>query len=212
MSETIQQKEIRESRPWIGRTIFESGLIIVGIVLGFLVNEWREDLERAQQRDLALDRIIQELQLNREAVARVLPYHEKVAKKLRALLDNPPSKPFIDTFLQDVATAGVGDLVLQDTAWKTASARDSLATLDFGTVQQLSDVYDLAESGPLFAQLKIFEAFAEPQMYAPDQNGYLLKRAVFSFETIAMQERFLLQRYDEVLGLLLSDRKPAGGE
>lgn len=192
----------------IGRTAFESVLIVVGIILGFVVNEWREDLERQRQGELALDRIIQELQLNREAVARVLPYHQKVAADLKLLLDNPPTKPFIDTFLQDVATGGVGDLVLQDTAWKTALARDSLATFDFAAVQRLADIYDLATTGALYAQVKIIEYFTETEMYAPDTNGYLLRRAIFSYETIVMQEEFLLQRYDEILENLLSS--PAG--
>ena len=164
-----------QSRQWVGRTLFESALIVVGIILGFIVNEWREDIQLEQKADLAMDRILQELELNREAVANVLPYHEQIANDLRALLVDPPQKPLMDTFLQDVATEGVGDLVLLDTAWQTANSRDSLAPFDFSAVQQLADTYDLAKTGPQTSWTMIITFFADKEMYAPDQGGILLQ-------------------------------------
>lgn len=187
------------SRQWVGRTVFESALIIVGIILGFIVNEWREDLQLEHKADLAMDRILQELELNREAVAGVLPYHEQVSNRLRGLLANPPAKPLMDTFLQDVATEGVGDLLLLDTAWKTANGRDSLAPFDFSAVQQLADTYDLAETGPQTSWTMIITFFAEKEMYAPDEDGILLRRMSFAYDTLVMQEKALLQRYEWVL-------------
>lgn len=188
-----------QSRQWVGRTIFESALIVIGIILGFLVNEWREDLQLEQKADLAMDRILQELELNREAVANVLPYHEQIAGDLRDLLTDPPKEPFIDTFLQKVATEGVGDLLLLDTAWQTANSRDSLAPFDFSAVQRLADVYDLAETGPQTSWIMIITFFSDKEMYAPDTDAILLRRMSFAYDTLVMQERALLQRYDWVL-------------
>lgn len=187
---------------WVGRTLFESALIVIGIILGFIANEWREDLQLRSKADDALDRIIQELELNREAVARILPYHERVASELRALLAAPPQKPFVNTFLEDVATQGIGDLVLLDTAWQTASSRDSLSPFDFYAVQQLADIYGMAEGGANFTQLKIIEFFADAGMYAPDSDGVYLQRQVFAYETLVLQERALLERYDYILATL----------
>ena len=197
-----------QSRQWVGRTLFESALIVVGIILGFIVNEWREDIQLEQKADLAMDRILQELELNREAVANVLPYHEQIANDLRALLVDPPQKPLMDTFLQDVATEGVGDLVLLDTAWQTANSRDSLAPFDFSAVQQLADTYDLAKTGPQTSWTMIITFFADKEMYAPDQGGILLRRMSFAYDTIVMQEKALLQRYDWVLKQIKEWDKP----
>lgn len=197
-----------QSRQWVGRTLFESALIVVGIILGFIVNEWREDIQLGQKADLAMDRILQELELNREAVANVLPYHEQIANDLRALLVDPPQKPLMDTFLQDVATEGVGDLVLLDTAWQTANSRDSLAPFDFSAVQQLADTYDLAKTGPQTSWTMIITFFADKEMYAPDQGGILLRRMSFAYDTIVMQEKALLQRYDWVLKQIKEWDKP----
>lgn len=197
------------SRQWVGRTVFESALIVVGIILGFVVNEWRENLQLEQKADLAMDRILQELELNRDAVANVLPYHEQIAGKLRALLADPPQKPLIDTFLQDVATEGVGDLLLLDTAWKTANGRDSLAPFDFSAVQQLADVYDLAETGPQTSWIMIITFFSDKEMYAPDADGILLRRMSFAYDTLVMQEKALLQRYDWVLKDIREWDKPS---
>ncbi|MBO6504776.1 MAG: hypothetical protein JJ850_05245 [Kordiimonadaceae bacterium] len=197
-----------QSRQWVGRTFFESALIVVGIILGFIVNEWREDLQLEQKADLAMDRILQELELNREAVAGVLPYHEQIAGDLKALLENPPQKPLMDTFLQEVAPNGVGDLLLLDTAWKTANGRDSLAPFDFSAVQQLADVYDLAETGPQTSWTMIITFFADKEMYAPDVDGILLRRMSFAYDTLVMQEKALLQRYDWVIKEIREWDKP----
>lgn len=197
-----------QSRQWVGRTLFESSLIVVGIILGFIVNEWREDIQLEQKADLAMDRILQELELNREAVANVLPYHEQIATDLRALLADPPQKPLMDTFLQDVATEGVGDLLLLDTAWQTANSRDSLAPFNFSAVQQLADTYDLAETGPQTSWTMIITFFADKEMYAPDQGGILLRRMSFAYDTLVMQEKALLQRYDWVLKQIKEWDKP----
>ena len=187
------------SRQWVGRTVFESALIIVGIILGFIVNEWRENLQLEEKADLAMDRILQELELNREAVAGVLPYHQEIASNLRALLAEPPKRPLMDTFLQDVAPNGVGDLLLLDTAWQTANGRDSLAPFDFSAVQKLADTYDLAETGPQTSWTMIITFFTDKDMYAPDEDGILLRRMSFAYDTLVMQEKALLQRYDWVL-------------
>lgn len=197
-----------QSRQWVGRTLFESSLIVVGIILGFIVNEWREDIQLEQKADLAMDRILQELELNREAVANVLPYHEQIATDLRALLADPPQKPLMDTFLQDVATEGVGDLLLLDTAWQTANSRDSLAPFNFSAVQQLADTYDLAKTGPQTSWTMIITFFADKEMYAPDQGGILLRRMSFAYDTLVMQEKALLQRYDWVLKQIKEWDKP----
>lgn len=196
------------SNNWFGHTVFESALIIVGIILGFIVNEWREDIERQERADAALDRIIQELELNRSAVALVLPYHQQVASDLKALLPDPPKKPFIETLLQDVATGGIGDLELLDTAWQTAIGRDALAPIDFTTVQEIADVYDLAEEGAAFTQVKIIEFFADTAMFAPDTGGDQLRRTSFAYDIIVLQERYLLERYDALLADLIPDYEP----
>lgn len=203
-----QDNHSKQPPGWVGRAVFESLLIVVGIFVGFLVTEWREDLQVKKQGQAALARIIQEITTNRDAVARILPYHEKLAADLRTLLDNPPTKPLIDTFLQGVAQQGVGDLLLLDTAWRTAAARDSLATLDFLSVQRIADAYDLAKTGPQASWNMIVGFFTDTGMYAPDENGYLLRRLSFAYDTLAMQEKALLQRYNYTLQQLA----PEGSE
>lgn len=206
--------QTEENRPpprdWLGRTLLESILIVLGIVLGFIVNEWREDLERAERADAAMGRIIEELSDNRAKVAAVLPYHREVAQRLRALLADPPMAPMIDTFMGGVAPNGVGDLLLQDEAWKTASARDSLATVDFETVQAIAGVYNIADSGARGSWQQLIALFSDPQSVMPDTGGYMLRRFSLGYDLLVSQEEYLLVRYDAVLARL--GALPAGTE
>jgi hypothetical protein len=184
---------------WLRQAIFESMLILVGIVLGFWVNEWREDLQKEAQGQAALERIIEEIEDNRKAVQFILPYHTKVLDKLVALEGNVPDKPMIETFLSSVATQGVGDLLLQDEAWKTATARDSLVAIDFDTVQQIASAYNLAESGPKNTWNGTIALFDEREAFLSEAAPYMHKRFLFIYSNLVSQEKYLVQTYDAVL-------------
>ena len=198
MSEKTHKTDPNKSI-WLRQAIFESVLILIGIVLGFWVNEWREDLEKKVQGEAALARIVEELQDNRQSVQQVLPYHTKVLNKLSALEGNAPEAPMIETFLGSIATQGVGDLLLQDEAWKTASARDSLIAIDFEIVQQIASVYNLANNGPKNTWNATIALFNEKEAFETSAAAYMQKRFLFNYANLVSQEQYLIQQYNSVL-------------
>ncbi|WP_262693369.1 hypothetical protein [Kordiimonas aquimaris] len=188
-----------DNNMWLRHAVFESLLILIGIVLGFWVNEWREDLQKKTQGQAALARIVEELEDNRLSVQQILPYHKQVLQKLVALEENIPDAPMIETFLGTVASQGVGDLFVQDEAWKTASARDSLVAVDFSLVQQIASVYNLADTGPKSTWNNTIALFSEKEAFEPAAAPYMQKRFLFNYTNLVSQEQYLIQRYDAVL-------------
>jgi|GEM_PF-1393249 len=193
---------------WIGRALFEAALIVFAVVLGFMVTAWREDADSVARGEAALERITAELRANRETVAGILPYHQKVADALARLRKTPPDTPLFSTLFgadlptPGVAPHGVGDLYLHDEAWTTALSRDALARVDFELVQAIALVYGGAEFGAAASWRTILEQIGEREAFAPDHDGVALTRMSYTYQELVAQERFLIRRYDEVLAKL----------
>lgn len=65
--------------------LFESFLVVFGVVLAFGANEWREHRNRVAHAELALANIHEELRVNRAEVRRALAYHNQLRDTLYAI-------------------------------------------------------------------------------------------------------------------------------
>jgi type II secretory pathway pseudopilin PulG len=72
-------------REWIGRAVFEAGLIVLGLVGALLVDDWRDTRARTQRVEAALASIRAELDANHAALAEVIARHETLMVTLREL-------------------------------------------------------------------------------------------------------------------------------
>jgi len=114
--------------------------IIVAIVLGFLVAEWREARAESQRSNLALQRIAQEVERNREAMERVQPYYEGILNQMDS----------IGTENLDVATdltdwEGFNPIALQTSAYQIALQTGLLSNIDFEMATAISLYYAACE-------------------------------------------------------------------
>lgn len=114
--------------------------IIVAIVLGFLVAEWREARAESQRSNLALQRIAQEVERNREAMERVQPYYEGILNQMDS----------IGTENLNVATdltdwEGFNPIALQTSAYQIALQTGLLSNIDFEMATAISLYYAACE-------------------------------------------------------------------
>lgn len=84
-----------KTQAWLGKAVFEGVLIVLGVVLGFLVAEWRENRETEAAGRAALARIVLEIEANKQTVEGILPYHRKVADGLSGLLKAGPPQSLL---------------------------------------------------------------------------------------------------------------------
>ena len=71
------------SREWIGRAVFEAGLIVLGLVGALLIDEWRDTRQRTQRVQNALESVTAELQGNRDALDQSIANNQQLITTLR---------------------------------------------------------------------------------------------------------------------------------
>ena len=71
------------SREWIGRAVFESGLIVLGLVGALLIDEWRDTRQRNERVQNALESVAAELHANRAALDKAVADNEQLIATLR---------------------------------------------------------------------------------------------------------------------------------
>lgn len=116
---------------------FEAGFVVLGVVLAFAANEWREARENAQAAEQALEAVIEELEQNRDAVAGSLAYHEQ----LIALIGGEHPAGW-EPSVRDFQRGFIAPAQLQRTAWSTAAVTGAVTHMRHEQVLALSRVYE----------------------------------------------------------------------
>ncbi len=186
---------------WLNKTLFETGLIVFAVVLGFVVNEWRQELREAQKIQTALARIKAELSHNREMLIKEHDYHKELSAKLANLTSTPPSSPIIQTFME-AAPRGLGSLVIRDDAWLTALSRGTLDTLDFETVEKIGMAYRIGKLGVQSSFMNLAQALFGRDSFIADSDGAALSHISMSFWNLVAQEKDLIFFYEQALQAL----------
>ena len=187
---------------WLGRAAIEAVLIVFAVVLGFIVNEWREDVSDRRAADTALERIIEEMDANAGALRQVVGYHEEVAGRLgEAIARIERGEASEDGVLFDVLPAiinrGIQEPRLTSVAWDYARARGDLDPVEYGLIADIALIYNAQEGGANTTWRSIADTFfgsvdsLEPQPLIPR-----LRLMQFAFGELAAQERYLIGLYD----------------
>jgi hypothetical protein len=124
-------------RRWLPRALFESGLIVLSILLALAVNEWRDDRTRAASIAEARRLFANELAGNRALLLSdaILPHHKRLQAEYAKLVEaNSTSQgPVFET--------GVHPALLRDAAWHSFAIGGTLANFAPAEVVLLSDIY-----------------------------------------------------------------------
>jgi hypothetical protein len=122
----------------IRSALFEAAFVVLGVILAFAANEWRQNnADKAQSRQ-AIAAIIQELKANRALVVSAKDYHQNILQNIyqSAEQNGPPGfELFSRGFVAPARTSR--------TAWASASETGALAKTDYMTVMELSKAYAL---------------------------------------------------------------------
>lgn len=183
---------------WLPRALAESALIVFGVLLALVLNEWREEVSRRERTALAMAAVRAELEQNRALVAEARAYHERLAASFAASAERGDALPD-----QRLATEGLlsPGRVLR-TAWESAQQGELLAEVPYPTVLALSRAYarqaeyeELTRAGMQIAYERLilegFDAFLR-------QYPHL----VMMQREFANREALLREEYDRALAAL----------
>lgn len=193
---------------WLPRAAVEAVLIVFAVVLGFIVNEWREDIAAQRASDIALDRIQQEMQGNLESMERVVGYHREVQQNIASVLaeieggDRQAEGVFFE-LLPELMPRGLNPPRLSSVAWDYAQTRGELDNVEYALIADIAEVYRLHADCPE----SVWRLIAE-RLY--DDRGGLseaplrprLMQLQLSFSELAAQETYVISEYQSVLETL----------
>ncbi|MEN0653582.1 MULTISPECIES: hypothetical protein [Hyphobacterium] len=187
---------------WLGRAAIEAILIVFAVVLGFIVNEWREDVADRRAANSALVRIAEEMEANANALRQVVGYHETVAERVgeaiaRIERGEVPEDGVLFDVLPSILTRGIQEPRLTSVAWDYASARGDLDPVEYTLIADIALIYVAQQGGADATWRAIADTFfgsvesLETQPLIPR-----LRLMQFAFTELAAQERYLIGLYD----------------
>lgn len=129
------------------RFTFEAILILLSVLLGFGVSEWRQV---QVDQDLAArlrSNLFTEIEYNRALLETFLPRHQKLVMLLEAVDVSDSQLTGWDVLLPKIndVGGGVGKPALRRGAWDAAVSTGALRLLDYELAAELSEIYNVQE-------------------------------------------------------------------
>jgi hypothetical protein len=196
---------------WFSRAVVEAALIVFAVVLGFIVNEWREDVADRHAAAFAMGRVVAEMESNIGRLEAVADYHEAVVERIEVRLAEIEAAPMTGrSVLFDelplIMPRGINAPGLTSFAWEHAQQHGHLDVLPYETVSETARVYTLQESGVEATWRQIVDlVFSGPQVMREEDITPSLRFTQIGFQELASQERFLVDQYRTVIDDLRED-------
>ena len=137
---------------WVYRGALEGALIVFAVILGFLVTEWREDRRAEAKAQVAIERIVLELDANIRQLEQVAPYHrdtsQAIGRHIGLIQSGEVSERgrFIEEAMA-IMPRGLAPPLLNRTAWDYAVTSGVLDPVEYDVVADVASVYALQERG-----------------------------------------------------------------
>ena len=127
----------------IKRLAIEVVFLVVALFLALAVDEAWEDHENGVAANLALTRIHQELDGNRQLIKEENEQHKLELQRIQPVIVQLDSQSSIPEDFDPNLNLQIS--ILRDTAWRSAQLTDVLKYLPYEQIQSLASVYSLQE-------------------------------------------------------------------
>lgn len=193
---------------WFGRAVVEGLLIVFAVVLGFIVNEWREDVADRRAAADAMNRVVAEIEGNIAQLEAVVVYHEEVVQRIDVRLAEIEASetPVLGTMfgqIDQIMPRGINAPGLSRFAWDHAQQHGRLDVLPYEVVAETARIYDMQDNGveSTWRQM-VGLLFAGPEVMVEKDLRPSLRFTQIGFVELAGQERYLIQQYEALLEVL----------
>lgn len=193
----------------MGFLFLEVFLIVLGVLLGMAVNEWRINRSNEALAERSLEQIKAEIIYNQEQIERIVEYHSSLSDSMMSLAN----KVFMGETniayedLRGAMPQGFGVPLLQSSAWDLAHQTGATSYMDYRPARSLSLYYNFQS----FVKGKL-ERISDNLYSAPSMDPATVKGLTVSLALLAndlvIQEREMLEFSDSLL-IKLNDVKAA---
>jgi len=187
----------RPQKTSIKRLALEAVFLVIAVFFALTVDEAWEDYENSEAANLALSRILLELEGNENLISEANAQHGLELTRIQPVIDLLNTQKSIpENFDIDV---GFQISIMRNTAWESAQITDVLRHLPYQKVQKLAAVYSLQE---LYRNqtMQIFNyqgsvAFIGASTEVQLQSAFQRLRNIYAIEQ-ALQEAYALSLPD----------------
>lgn len=195
MHETPHSSHHARSIPGL---ILELAMIVVGVFLGLMAEQWREGRHEQALAMASLENFRTELRVNQAQVRRVREYHSALAASVGKFVNFGKSHTFND-FLKQTSFRGTSAVDFEHTAWDLALSTHSLSYLKPDIAYAISHVYTRQQGFQTLENSFMESAFA-PSTFADTKHASGLAISLMAYlGDVNIQEPNLLAMYDTVL-------------
>jgi hypothetical protein len=162
-----------------------------------VADQWRVHKEHRQEAEATLRYIREEVMVNRDAVNKERPYHEKLSQEIGRFLesDGPKTRQAFDATEH---FTGVHPVTFERTAWDLALANQSLSYLKPSLAYAISRVYSRQQAFQTLENSFLQSTFAATTFATQDATD-LANAILFYLGDVNSQEPALLQIYEQLL-------------
>lgn len=188
----------------LGPAFLEAALVVLGVVLAFAANEWRETKSQVEKAESAFSSIREELQVNRDLVQTSLSYHKHLYDTLIVMIGENAARiqkgqkeqlPDVMVFQKGF----VSPAHVMSTAWEAAKATDVLNHVEYSDLLLISRMY--TEQDRYMQQTKLVGQVIYELLLIEGTHGVLAKykNLLAVVSTFHYRETQLLKSYEETL-------------
>ena len=181
---------------WVGRALFESALILLGLLGAFALNEWQDSRERRGRADAMMTAIRAELEVNLKQQDVAAAYNSKVVEAFRKLRAEGVRFAPSDAYENGLVALPT----LTSTAWDAARGSEAIDEIPVETLLVLGRTYDYQReyAASMRTLLEMFYQIGLEQTRAPS-GGVEPARVTGTLSDYANRARFLVGLYRSTL-------------
>ncbi len=194
----ILENRIGKNR--LGWLFAEAALIVLGVLLGMMANEWRVAWNNEHEAERALLAIRNELQTNFEQIEAILPYHRQIDDSLEILAQRIYTQNAKISPLEILRAIpkGFTTPLIEKNAWELLNRTGAISNIDFDLASALSKLY----SQQAFYQSKL-DIIGQNLYVAGNLNPENLASTAIALGLLAndivIQEKRLVERYPQMM-------------
>ena len=200
-----KHKKRLEMPVWISKTLFESMLIVLSILLALAVAEYQEDDELEQLIVKSLASFEHEIVQNKSRIEDIYPFHvglQSILSELQAqdgAISAEELREVVDSFQSTV---------LLTSAWDTAVATGALSSMDYQAVSALSLTYSIQRRYQDLNNAGVAELINATKM-GDENRSTAVYIALRYMREVTTAEQELRAVYQQALELIQENRNAA---
>ena len=175
------------------KLLLEMLMVMIGVLLALLVDEWREDRQLARAVDLTRDRILGEINENREALN---DHSQRIRERYAKLQAWQSTLDLSKSFREQSGFPGIPFVFLNDAAWSRANSSDITNFMDSRIIEEAHVLYK-SNDMVMNASTPLLDLIYSPVAWETGQTQVVYNVVEDIYQEVISQVQQSLNAYDE---------------